>query len=104
MSKYLRLWSDSEVEITDPVAVRAEALTFAESVAGDEVGLSPMTDDQAAEWVVRMAVAQALAISEGVRFVGGDTKMRRREGGVYPEFTVPTMPHRRDDGTFVGED
>lgn len=103
MAKYMRVWAEWEIEIVDPTAARAKNFDWSRDETGEPVMLHDEDDELAAARALHAIVFEALqqhGDAAGVKMHGGTLLPRPRVGDVYPEWPLPEIPARRDDGTY----
>jgi hypothetical protein len=102
--RYLRLVCEFEVEVTDPTQAATYTMDWGRDEAG-KLGMMPHTNqNQQMAAAVGQVLAKALhdaGPQAGFRWMGGSPLPRQlAEDGRYREMTLPSLPARRDDGTF----
>lgn len=106
--KYMRFIAEFEVEIIDPTAAAAYTMDWGR----DEAGNPEMQPYTTVEDQMRAAVSQAF--SEGMADHGPRAGFKWWSGSVHTrpldnagenhiELDLPSMPARRDDGTYPDE-
>lgn len=105
-SRYKRLWMEFEVEVVDEMALRSFDLHPTGDAQGNITGLIDMDLDERVMWALIQVATVAWRDAEsstGIRFLGGSgPRVRMRdENGAYAQFTIPPMPFRRDDGSWI---
>jgi hypothetical protein len=99
--RYVRLVMEIEVEVADPVALRAALLDRAAEVDGQLVLPQHPAEVMPIADLVMEAATPAIHEIPGLRFSSGWAAPRYLDdsGENYAEHRIPPLPARRDDGT-----